>query len=282
MRMRNAIVATLALGVGIDLLSFIAWSTPALETLLAVTVLACAAVSAMVDIKWGIAAVLLELLWGSHGHLLHVSVGGVDWSLRMGLFSIVIAATVWHLRSSAARQWVIRTLRAHPVFWPMIVFLVTVAFATALGAWRHAWDSVFLDANAWGFLLLMPAFLLACREEVQRQWLVKVLLVGALYLVCRTYVLFFLFTHNLGGLWVPLYQWVRDTRLGEITVFPGGFPRIFLPSMVYLLLAIPVAWQSRTSAVLRWSVLGGGVAVLVLSLSRSYWIGLVSLVAAVA
>jgi len=269
-----------ALGIGVDLLSFIGWSAPSFEAPIALVLLAVVAAGAMADIRWGVAVVLIELLWGSHGHLLHLSFAGAEWSLRMGIFAVVLAAAIWHLRNGAARQFVVRAVRTHPARWPALVFSATLAVAAILGALRHPWDRVFFDANAWAFILLAPAFLLAWREEHHRPWLVTAFLTGAAYLIVRTYVLFFLFTHDLGGLWVPLYQWVRDTRLGEVTVFPGGFPRVFLPSAVYFLAAIPLAAHARSHPRLRWIVIGGGVAVLTVGLSRSYWIGLLTIAAA--
>ncbi|MDO8425011.1 MAG: O-antigen ligase family protein [bacterium] len=286
-------------GIVLDLLSVLAWARPALVAPIAALLVLAIAVAAFRDIRAGVAVVLLELLWGSHGRLVAVSIGGVSWSLRMGIFVAVCAATAWHLRHSAVRQQLWAALRSHPARWPALVWGGTVVVALAVGAMRHAPGAVFQDGNAWAFLALTPAFLLAlgCTQRHasgdggdRGRWLSCVLLTGALYLIARTYALLFLFTHNLGGFWLALYQWVRDTRLGEITVFPGGFPRIFLPSMVWLFPALLLAAEriahasprndkevSRRGISPHAAVFGGSIAVLLVSLSRSFWVGLAAL-----
>ncbi|MDO8621705.1 MAG: hypothetical protein Q7R80_00545 [bacterium] len=321
----------LTIGLTLDLLSFIGWSETMWLTPLTALVLVGAAIAAFADLRAGVIAVMLELFWGSHGHLLHVPVGGLDVSLRMGIFAIVFTATVWHLRIPNTRRALWHAMRTHPAWWPALVFLATLALGGILGVLRHPFDRVFFDMNAWGFLALAPAFLIAAARmtrmdraddadtRIGSTWssvsarggsasggkfqpaptgasgVSDVVLAGALYLILRSYVLLFFFSHDLGGTWMPLYQWVRDTRLGEVTIFPGAFPRIFLPSMVMLFPAVLLAGMRMTSNFSpshregeregvgegRWllsaSVFGGGVAVLLLSLSRSFWLAGIAL-----
>ena len=347
MRLRWVAVV-IAIGLGVDLLSFIGWSDSALLVPFTVAVLTAVAIGTFLDIRIGVTAVLLELLWGGHGYLLRIPWGGVDISLRMGVFFVVLAATVWHLRVPGARRAVYDAAQTHPARWPALAFFVSLVVGLIGGLVRHPFDRVFFDANAFGFLLLTPAFSLAIqrRTSVENHSLIRtnrrmvigseivrgdrdatgppiirdslfIILAGAFYLIARTYFLLFAFTHDLGGTWVPLYQWVRDTRLGEVTVFPGAFPRVFMPSMVLLFPAIAIAmtrirvWSRireyaygttrmkqqtfshsaecenvesgalRTigrSPTLSLGVFGGGVAILLVSLSRSYWVGLATLI----
>ena len=306
----------LAVGIALDLLSFIGWSDPALTTVITLSVITVVAIGAFIDIRIGVAAVLLELLWGSHGHLLRVATGGPGVSLRICLFLVVMSAAVWHLRTFGARHALWSLIRIHPVRWLALAFLLTLGLAGILGMIRHPIDRVFFDANAWGFLALAPAFLIAAasRANTANHSLIRtntrmvvnergvpsndvgldscaMLLCGASYLILRFYALLFLFSHDLGGTWMPLYQWVRDTRLGEVTIFFGAFPRIFLPSMVLLFPVVLLAGlrtmrisqrlegkrEGEGNRMLTISVFGGGIAVLLLSLSRSYWMGFAAL-----
>ncbi len=329
MRTQWVISAVLSAGVALDLLSFIGWSMPALLPWITAHVLGAVAILTFRNLRFGVAAVLLELLWGSHGYLLRIPGQGIDLSLRTALFLIVLGATAWHLRTALARRMLWATIRTHPARWPAFVFLATLALGGILGVLRHPFDRVFFDMNAWGFLLLAPAFLIAAARmtrmdradntdtRIRSNWsdvrcqMSDVVLAGALYLILRSYALLFFFGHDLGGTWMPLYQWVRDMRLGEVTIFPGAFPRVFMPSMMLLFPAIAIAmtrirgWSRireyandrvrlgqktfshsaecenvvpRRYPMLALGVFGGGVAVLLLSLSRSYWLAGVALI----
>ncbi|MBI4449597.1 O-antigen ligase family protein [Candidatus Uhrbacteria bacterium] len=325
MRHRRLFATVLGTGIALDLLSFIGWSAPAWSTMIALFVIALVAIGAFVDIRIGVVAVLLELLWGSHGYLLRIPAGGLDLSLRTLIFCVVIAATAWHLRIPVIRRTLWDAIRSHPVRWPALVFLATLVLGLLLGLIHHPFDLVFFDANAWGFLALAPAFLIAMQRRSDGQHYspirtnksmvlhepeaphngininvpiihdsLFIILAGALYLILRSYTLLFFFSHDLGGTWMPLYQWVRDTRLGEVTIFPGAFPRVFMPSMVLLFPAVLRAGMRMIhgfspshregelegvgSRILTALVFGGGVAVLFFSLSRSYWLAGVVLI----
>ncbi|MBI4434582.1 O-antigen ligase family protein, partial [Candidatus Uhrbacteria bacterium] len=338
MQPRRLLAVVLTIGLTLDLLSFIEWSEPLWSTPLTALVLVGVAIVTFADPRAGAIVVLLELLWGSHGYLLRIPAGGLDLSLRTGIFFVVLAATIWHLRTSEDRALLWGAIRTHPARWPALAFLATLVLAGILGLLRHPFDRVFFDANAWGFFALAPAFLIAqirmmrmdraddADMRIGSNWsnvsasggkyqVSNVVLVGALYLILRTYALLFLFSHDLGGTWMPLYQWVRDTRLGEVTIFPGAFPRVFMPSMVLLFPAVLIVGarmmrmdrtddadtrmpllpesggktsnfspsslegerEGEESRTFTASVFGGGVAVLLLSLSRSYWLALIAL-----
>jgi hypothetical protein len=355
MRTPWIIGTVLSAGIALDLLSIIGWSAPVWGTFITVSLLVIITVLSLRDIRFGVASILLELLWGSHGYLLRIPAGGLNLSLRMGIFFVVVAATVWHLRRHESRVAVWSAFRGHPVRWPALAFFATLALGLILGLARHPFDRVFFDANAWAFLLLLPSFLLAWRvkefdtpwdgsgervplrgaysEEagmvparsgraterserapprwggasVPTEWhrdlscrpMAIVLLTGALYLILRTYLLLFVFSHDLGGFWLAAYQWVRDTSLGEVTIFPGAFPRVFLPSMVLLFPALLLALHALRSLrgaptlqserrgnldrhawiTISYLVFGGSIAVLLISLSRSYWLAGVVLLA---
>ncbi|MDO8462819.1 MAG: hypothetical protein Q7S96_00900 [bacterium] len=278
--MHRRTLAILLAGLTLDLLSMNAWGYAPFAVPAYLLVVLVVAVGALWDLRIGVAAVLLELLWGSFGQLLVLEVGEVTLSLRMGIFAVMLIASAWHLRTRVAREQLVCTVTSHPTRWAVAAFALSLILGVILGVARHPFPLVFQDANAWLFLALLPAFVLATRGGTT--WLAETVLAGALFLILRTAALLFLFTHDLGGLWIALYQWVRDTRLGEVTVFPGGFPRIFLQSMVWLFPALLVALGTiqqaeRRGHLMRYAVFGGSVTVLLLSLSRSFWVGLAAL-----
>lgn len=277
----RSIALTLAAGLAFDLLSIIGWTHPPMGTAVSAVLLIGVLLASVRDLRWGIAGVLVELVWGSHGHALTLVLGDRAISLRVALFAVVLLATLVHVRRVEVRTAFVDAMRTHPVRWPFAAFLGTLVISGILGVTHHPLGRFVGDVNAWGFLALAPAFLIAAVRRPERSFLI----LPALYLVLRTYALLFLFSHDLREFWVPLYQWVRDTRLGEVTVFPGGFPRVFIPSMVLLFPAILLAGRELLTlprvrdTVPQLALIGGGIAVLVLSLSRSYWLALVGIAA---
>ncbi|MBI4433850.1 hypothetical protein HY632_03685 [Candidatus Uhrbacteria bacterium] len=280
--MRTALLMLIA-GAALDLTSIIGWGNSGVGTAFWVLLVLGIAAAAWHRLSWGVLIIFLELLWGSHGHLLHGTFGQVTFSLRMGTFLAVLSALPWHLRAPDARTTLWASVRAHPARLPAVMFFVSLIVALLLGMLWHPWGDVYRDANAWAFLALAPAILLGTAHKQDRILLERVLLWGAGYLILRTFLILFIFTHDLNGAWLPLYRWIRDTRLGEITWFAGGFPRIFLPSMALL---FPVAflsgYRALHAAIMRsaipYAILSGSsVTVLVVSLSRSYWLALLIL-----
>ncbi|MBI4142386.1 hypothetical protein HY480_00750, partial [Candidatus Uhrbacteria bacterium] len=163
--MTRIILAILTLGVALDLSSWIAWAQPSTANALAIIWFLAIAVAAFACAELAVAAVLLELLWGSHGHLLALSAFGGVLPLREIVFLTVIAATLWRLRNAATRDALWHTLRTHPARWPGVAFLLTLTLAAILGILRHPFHQWFTDANAWGFVALAPAFILAALSK---------------------------------------------------------------------------------------------------------------------
>jgi hypothetical protein len=271
-------VAALLLGALIDLSAITAWSHPVFGSIfLAISVLAIGLLS-LRDLRIGVFAVIVELMWGSFGRWMTFSGWGISLSFRMSLFLVVIVATLWHLRTSQSRSDLMRLFANHPARWPFIFFGCSLVAALLLGLLRHDFASVLIDANAWGFLALAPGFLIVFQDPRNRRSATTIILAAGFYLLLRTSVLLFIFSHRLDGLWLGIYLWVRDARLGEVTIFPGGFPRVFLQSMVWLFPVLTLSWsrlRHSRMAIMLWGLSG---AILVVSLSRSYWVGILTLI----
>jgi len=134
----------LAGGIAFDLLSFIAWARPEVAPIAFAVIVVAVGVASVWDLRIGVAAVLLELLWGSHGRLF--TVGSL--SLRIVIFLAVVAATFWHLRRVEHRRALVAAFRTHPARIPAFAFLASIAVALAIGVLRAPFDRVFSDANA--------------------------------------------------------------------------------------------------------------------------------------
>jgi hypothetical protein len=107
-----------------------------------------------------------------------------------------------------------------------------------------------------------------------------VLLAGASATVLKALFVFYVFAHRM-VIASPLYIWIRDSRVGEITIMVGDFYRVFFQAHLFGLLialvlaavaAFAVDWRSRRFqaclAIVAWLATA-----LILGLSRSFWFG---------
>jgi hypothetical protein len=175
-------------------------------------------------------------------------------------------------------EWLAR-LRGHGLFRPYLCFLAVVAVGFAVGLARgNGFANVFFDANGYFYLALMPAFVAAWRPDTLRR-LSAVVGAGLTVAVLKSLFILYVFSHRLFDVAPTVYKWVRDTRVGEITLMDADYYRIFFQSQVFALSAGLIAvvvilyaprWHWRPRHL--W-VFGLASVAMVLSLSRSFWFG---------
>lgn len=239
----------------------------------------------------GLALIALELVIGSKGRLLvygadEVNNGGVP--LRMILFAAFVLG--WGVRALVERRWKDwRPLLRARYGYVVLAFVLASAF---LNGWRLDNPFLFVDANAWVFLLLLvPALDIARRDsEAARQSILLAVFAALSWLVFETGVLFYIFSHDVGAWRDAVYLWVRRSGVGEITRLIEGYStsRVFLQSHVYAVLGL-VGLFAFAKDVRKGSVhlprigYAALASTAIISLSRSLWIGAVvgGLVAAV-
>lgn len=237
--------------------------------------------------KTGLLVLVAELVTGGKGYLIFASVGGIRWSLRMVLFASFLAGYLLH----RIQERQLAGAHLAPYRWPLGIFAVAFGFALLHGLSRgHGVGAVFLDANAFLYLLLWPAFGTIARDD--RGTLAAVLFAGALVTAVKSFVTLAVFVHAGTPVLTFAYHWIRDTGVGEISPILGSLVRVFFQSQVYSLLAALLALglllpglRHRSVRYLPGALLvgiaAGGLAV---SLSRSFWLGaafgLVALMAA--
>jgi hypothetical protein len=123
-------------------------------------------------------------------------------------------------------------------------------------------------------------------DEKALQRLKEVFLAGAIFLSLKTLILLYIFTHN-SGLAPEVYTWLRRNLLGEMTPTKTGWPRIFLQSQIFSALAFfLIFWLNQTKFVWKrifrdnnWLPLvlaGSFLSAVLLSFSRSFWVGLLA------
>ena len=149
---------------------------------------------------------------------------------------------------------------------------------------KNSFDNLFFDANGWLYFALAFIFFdLVVSERVIKN-IFNLFLASISFLALKTIILFYLFSNQIEFLIAPLYRWIRLNGLGEITQLVPFFSRIFLQSQIYLLigfLLILTLWltkkfnqpdkKSALQPVLYSACLSTA---LLISFSRSYWLGL--------
>ena len=262
----------------LDLVSFLGYYWPLVRPLGFIVV--CAVVLVLAVFRFHIAVLigLAELAVGSFGHLLGLPWLGGELSLRMGIFTILFVVGSWR----TVRQW-----RQGVWAWPPRSFLallplgLSIGLAFALGWFKGVpFGVLFRDGNGYLFIGFAVPLLAAATDLHFRQRVVPLILIAAAYLAAKSLVLLYFFTHRFEFFVIDLYQWIRDSGAGELTPTASGVERIFLQSQLYVLIAWWLAlWQTRghqrLSMALPLSLMAMSSATLLISFSRSYWLGLI-------
>ncbi|MBU1032371.1 MAG: glycosyltransferase family 2 protein [Patescibacteria group bacterium] len=244
----------------------------------------------------GLAIILLELLIGAKGSLLKIP-NGWDFdngtSLRMVLlFTFIIgwlfnAITYWRANFSVIsteRRNFVRNLVRGRGAWIALAILCVWAFMR--GVWLGN-GALLRDANAWGFLLiLIPVLDVALRKSDSLiRHAVNVIIASLIWLPVKTLGLLYVFSHGIKSLSHPLYLWVRRTGVGEVTLVTGNLFRIFIQSQVYALAGFLFGSSYALSETqnlkpesrdvnIFWIILVASSVSILISLSRSFWVGL--------
>lgn len=255
----------------VEAVSYFAWQYPTLGVFAWVVLVGFTFALTLAQPEFGLAAILAELILGGKGYLFVLPLK-VEVSLRLGLFIAVFAAGVMHAlrrHSFWGSQWQFR--------WLWLGFGLAAVWATLVGLLRgHGGGLVFADVNAFFFLALVPAFGLL-KTRAHFLLVLEVSAAALVVLALKTALVQGLFTHYPSTSLVLLYKWIRGTGVGEVTHILGRLYRVFFQSHVFGLFAfftgvgLAVAERKRQWG---WTILAGlGAYVVVVSLSRSFWLG---------
>ncbi len=235
---------------------------------------------------------LAELFVGSQGGYL-VTLGaaqGLGLSLRQGLFLAVVGVWLAEMvaasiapsrRREDAWAW-LRRLRAHGVLFPYISLIAVLGLGILRGILRgNAYNVIFFDVDRSLYYGLFPALVVAFSIPAMRRRTAAVLTAAVTTSVAKALLVLFFFSHRVYSVAATMYLWIRDTRVGEITIMAADFYRIFFQSQIFILTSCFVAAllymyaRERKGALARvsaaffcWSMVS-----MLLSLSRSFWFG---------
>ncbi|MBI3956661.1 MAG: O-antigen ligase family protein [Candidatus Kerfeldbacteria bacterium] len=214
---------------------------------------------------------LAELFAGSQGRSFSAVLGGFSFSLRMGLFAVLLL--LWLV--FRARFDIRRAFRT-PIGWWLLVLVLVICLGIVLGlAGGNNTKFLYLDVNGMLYALGAVFFFSAIRSRDHIQNVLQILAASLAFSALFALVLFLFFSH--GSQFVPeVYRWVRDTRMFEITGLGGRYYRIFSQTHIFApigallfasLYATALKKQDRRRALLMMFL---SVFLLVVSFSRSF------------
>ncbi|MEA3249400.1 MAG: hypothetical protein U9Q03_03520 [Patescibacteria group bacterium] len=299
----------------LELLSWIGYNDPMWSSLFFFIVVLAVAVLAWFRPGLAVVVVLGELFVGSQGgYMLTVGPANVDGailSLRMGLFLALFGpwlartalgllslrgaerrsnpdeiAAVPRIKSGVPRNdkglgWYY-VMKETKLLWPYVALLMVFAFGGLRGLLAgNGFGNVFFDANGYAFFALFPAFMGGLRDLRARRLMWYVLAAAVTVSVAKALAVMYFFSHRLYYVAANMYLWVRDTRVGEVTLTVADFHRVFFQSHLYVLVAIFTVFLFAASAKsirkpgfwIPFGLLVWGIIAMVLGLSRSFWFG---------
>ena len=230
---------------------------------------------------------LAELIIGSKGYLFYWDFGAgrllsiriAFWVFLMIFWFINFAQRFIKDRQAALTPFInFKSLKAYGI---LVVFVI---LGTVLALVHHnAFSNWFFDLNAWiYFLILLPWLDFLGRTADRKNFWQQVLAISVAaisWLALKSLAMLYIFTHFPIETVFSLYRWIRTTGVGEVTLMPNGFYRVFFQSQVYLVFAWPFAlfaYFKTGNKKLKYWLAGALIvsgAVIFLSFSRSFWVG---------
>ncbi len=236
--------------------------------------------------KVGLYLALIELLIGSQGHGLDVFLGQQAISLRMILFLGTMLGCLVMRSKRDFLSFILSYLRKNNVlivFGAIFVFGIFMAFVRA-----NPLNYIINDANAWiYFFYIFPALYFSKNpNNLKNLW--PIVIATTLSIAIKSLLYLYVFSHKFENLQVFLYDWGRDTRWGEFTLAGGGLYRIFSQAQIFSMIIASVIigylffkgrhGYSHNSNKYLGLILSINIATIILSLSRSFWLGFLAAV----
>ncbi len=286
----------------VELASFLAYLYPSLNLYIFSVVFLGAVYLAYKNLKYLFFISLIELVIGSQGHLFSIEIFSFNLSIRIALWSLMLAFFLFKLFSSLSLKKLtadkdVKISLKNKLFYKfrylsifvLLMFLVSLGLVIGVLS-DHSLSIVFSDFNAWLFLLWLFPLVYIFKKNPGEKIIydtLNIFIIASLYLVFKSLFFLFIFSHDFIPLMKLLYPWTRQNYLGEITALQSNFYRIFFQSHIYSLIALILSffainniksfnWKvfkfKKNIYLLTFFVLN--LSIIILSLSRSLWAGL--------
>lgn len=276
----------LGLFITADMLSALAYYLPNLRNGIFIAIIFLFFILTRRRLEYGLAFIFAEIFVGSKGYLFSFALGETLISIRVALFIVFFSVffskllfkfyfdTPVYRSKNDNDEWRISWLT-------IILFFAAIFFGIVNGLLRgHDLGLVFLDANGYFFSFLIFPVLYLIRNAESRLYLRTklplILFAGTAWLAAKTLILFVLFIRGQDTIFLgQIYSWIRNT-VGEITPAGGSLYRVFIQSQLFIVLAYLI-FLTRKESRLATTLLGAVyLAAIIVSLSRSFWLGATS------
>ncbi|HLD27778.1 MAG TPA: O-antigen ligase family protein [Patescibacteria group bacterium] len=239
-------------------------------------------VLACYKLEYSVYLLLAELFIGSKGQLFFIDFGGQKISIRLAIFAAVFL--VWLVKMFYGQHREFFRSRFLNYYLALLAFVV---LGVVSGILNNDLKSLFFDLNGWLYFFIAPAIFAVVKNRQAISKVISLLFAAAFYLALKTVGLLLVFVHQLPVGIQTIYAWVRNSGLGEITPMGEGFYRIFFQAHLYAAVAFIFALsflilRKNSAAEKKYLWLTAvltSLAVLI-SLSRSFWLGLLAAVLA--
>ncbi|TAN58109.1 O-antigen ligase domain-containing protein [Patescibacteria group bacterium] len=278
-----SLIFTLA---SVELFSFFGYLHPQAGVVLFWLIIAAVLVVSFWRLEYGLLIALIELFIGSKGYLFSFDINGTVVSVRIAIFLIVI--TVWLTKKIFSKKvqgskfWI-----SNLSIWYIFLFAALAVGLIQAIILRNNYGNIFFDFNAFLFFAYLFPLAEILREKINWERLGKAAIASVSWVAIKTFLIFYVFAHGMWPYTPMVYKWIRDTGVGEITKMDQAFYRIFFQGQIYELLALIIILgiighlinkglgiRDKGLANKRYWLLGAGLtAVVILSFSRSFWVG---------
>lgn len=295
-----------------ELLSLFGYFLPELRQAIFLCFSVLVLILSIYKLEYGILILLAELFIDSKGYLFYFTGDGLEISCRIALWIIILA--VWAVKfittliksnkNLTEKGLDPKTSGFNPfrAFYNLslskyfIILFLLIFWGIVNGFLNNnGFNNVFFDANGWlYFALLFPladyilklGVFLEINKTDSTKPIVKiseVFIASTIWLAVKTFFVLFFFSHNLFNSTLELYQWIRNTGVGEITQIQGGFYRVFFQSHIFILIgffiflifmAESIKNKNKKNLYLQFSLASIFLSIILLSFSRSFWVGL--------
>lgn len=279
----------------VELASFFAYLYPSLNLYIFLAIILGASCLAYRNFKYLFFISLIELVIGSQGHLFSVELlSSYNLSIRIALWALMFLFLAGKLIKEFSLDKIFKNKSIFKFRYlsSFISLMLFVVLGLIIGvASSHDLTTIFSDFNAWLFLLWLFPVIYIFKKNPGKKIIYEtanIFIIASLYLICKSFFFLFIFSHDFIPLMKLLYPWTRHNYLGEITALKADFYRIFFQSHIYSLAGLIISWVvinrekyinlktlklKKNLFLLIFFILN--LSVVILSLSRSLWLGLV-------
>lgn len=242
-------------------------------------------------LEWGFYLLISELFFNSMGYIFYIENGGFKISLRIILWLIILSVwlakflLIFFKKDKKILLEYSKINYAKSFFYLALFIILGLIF----GIIKNNFSDAFFDFNAWlYFALIFPLWHINLSfddNKIKRnnfwQNIINIFISAVLFLIFKSLLFLFLFSHNIKVIIADLYYWTRIYGLGEITNMGSGFYRVFLQSQIFILLAFIIFSsflffiKNKKQKFYLFLFLSFLSSVLILSFSRSFWAGMI-------